>query len=139
MTTLVFQGDCLVEGRVSGTALVTDADLALSLVDAATGIVRQPGHPLFGTSVAGRVLIFPSGSGSSSGSYRLLHLAERKTAPIAIINVQANAVVTAGAVLGHVPLLHKLAPDPIRNIKSGDAVDVNATPGVVVVRRSGDA
>lgn len=139
MTTLVFQGDCIVEGQAAGPALVTDADLALSLVDAATGIVRQPGHPLFGTSIAGRVLVFPSGSGSSSGSYRLLHLSEQKTAPIAIINVQANAVVTAGAVLGNIPLVHRLVPDPIRTIRSGDVVEVNSAPGVVMVQRGRDA
>lgn len=139
MTTLVFQGDCIVGGRACGPALVTDADLALSLVDAETGVVRQPGHPLFGTSVAGRVLIFPSGSGSSSGSYRLLHLAECKTAPIAIINVQANAVVTAGAVLGNVPLVHRLAPDPIRAIRTDDVVEVNSAPGVIMVWRGGVA
>ena len=77
--------------------------------------------------------MFPTGSGSSSGSYRLLHLSEQGTAPAAIVNVQANAVVTAGAVLGDIPLIHRLAPDPLHAIRSGDDVEVDAARGRVIV------
>ena len=102
MTELLLTGAGIVGGAARGTALVTDVDLAFSLIDPATGVIKHPNHPLFGKSVAGTVLVFPTGSGSSSGSYRLLHLSEQGTAPAAIVNVQANAVVTAGAVLGDI-------------------------------------
>jgi predicted aconitase with swiveling domain len=137
MTTLT--GRCVFAGLAEGEALVSDVDLALGLIDPFTGIVKQSDHPLFGQSVAGRILVFPAGSGSSSGSYRLLHLAEQKKAPAAIVNVQANAVVTAGAVLGGIPLVHKLTPDPIRTIKTGDRVQVDGGRGVVVVQHGGSA
>ena len=133
MPTRVLKGECVVEGRAESEALVADADLAISLIEPATGIVKQPGHPLFGQSIAGKVLIFPSGGGSSSGSYRLLDLADQGTAPAAIVNTQANAVVTAGAVLGNIPLVHRVSPDPVRSIRSGDRVEVDASAGTVTV------
>ena len=133
MSPRVLTGECVVEGTAHSSALVSDADLALSLIEPETGIVKQPGHPLFGRSVAGKVLVFPAGSGSSSGSYRLLDLAEHGTAPAAIVNRQANAVVTAGAVLAGIPLVHRVTPDPVRSIRSGERVEVDATEGTVTV------
>lgn len=135
MTGIILTGRGVFAGIAEGEALVSDVDLALSLIDPETGIVKQPDSPLFGQSVAGRVLVFPGGSGSSSGSYRLLHLSELKTAPAAIVNTQANAVVTAGAVLGGIPLVHRLTPDPFRFIRTGDHVHVNGAIGVVTVRQ----
>lgn len=138
MTVTVLSGQCVCGGSAGGEALVSETDLALSLIDPETGIVTQPSHPLCGTSVAGRVLVFPNGSGSSSGSYRLMHLSELGKAPAAIVNAQANAVVIAGSVLGEIPLVHKVSPDPIRAIRTGDRVLVDADRGLVVVHRDGD-
>jgi len=135
VTTVTLAGQGVCGGSAEGEALVSDADLALSLIDPDTGVITQPAHPLRGQSVAGRVLVFPSGSGSSSGSYRLLHLSELGHAPAAIINNQANAVVVAGAVLGGVPVLHKVSPDPVRAIRSGDRVSVDAVSGRITVTR----
>ena len=57
---------------------------------------------------------------------------EEGTAPAAIINEQANAVVIAGAVLAGIPLIHRLSPDPVRAIRTGDWVLVNAEDGLVI-------
>lgn len=137
MTTIALLGHGVCGGTAEGRALVSDADLALSLIDPATGVVMQPAHPLRGQSVARRILVFPGGSGSSSGSYRLLHLSERGNAPAAIINNQANAVVVAGAVLGGVPVVHKVSPDPIHAIRTDDRVSVDAVSGRITVWRDG--
>jgi len=137
MRTIALAGQGVCGGGAEGTALVSDVDLALSLIDPDTGVIMQPAHPLRGQSVAGRVLVFPNGSGSSSGSYRLLHLSELGKAPAAIINNQANAVVVAGAVLGGVPVVHKVSPDPVRAIRTGDRVSVDAVSGRITVSRDG--
>jgi predicted aconitase with swiveling domain len=131
MQTFAASGIC---GTVaSGSALVSAVDLSLSLIEPETGIVTQPGHPLRGQSVAGRVLVFPNGSGSSSGSYRLLHLSERGMAPVAIVNDQANAVVVAGAVLASIALVHRL-PMPVHTIRNGAFVVVDPEHGLIAVR-----
>jgi predicted aconitase with swiveling domain len=127
-----FTGSGVCGTNASGPALVSDVDLSLSLIEPETGIIAQPGHPLRGESVSGRVLIFPTGSGSSSGSYRLLSLSEYGTAPVAIVNDQANAVVVAGAVLAGIPLVHRLSR-PVQDIRTGAFVLVDAVNGLVIV------
>ena len=111
--TCVLQGVPIVEGEAEGAALVCSEALAFSLVDPATGVVKQPDHPWAGQSIAGRVLFFPTGKGSSSGSYWLFSLAHEGNAPAAIVNAQTDAVITAGAVLAGIPLLHRITPEPV--------------------------
>ena len=104
-----FKGDGLVGGVAEGAALVTADGIAFNLgVDETTGRVIENGHPLAGESVAGRVLVCRSGKGSTAGSFSLLQLAHRGLAPAAIVNTQADAVVTAGCVLANIPLVHRL-------------------------------
>ena len=123
---------------VAGQALVSTENLAFALVDPANGIVRQPGHPWLGLSVAGKVLFFPSGKGSSSGSYWLLNLAHEGHAPAAIVNTRTDAVIVAGAVLGGIPVLQAVAPDPLLCVRSGDSIRVRKG-GVIEVESAMDA
>ena len=98
-----------------------------------TGKVIEAGHELEGQSIAGRVLVCPSGKGSSAGSFSLLQLAARGLAPAAIVHIQAEAVVIAGAVLAKIPLFHRLGVDPTTAIKTGQWVRVDGARGEVRV------
>jgi predicted aconitase with swiveling domain len=129
-----YRGVGLVAGTGEGLALVTREGLAFNLgVDERTGIVIEAGHELEGRSVAGKVVICQSGKGSSAGSFSLLQLAARGLAPAAIVNIQAEAVVVAGAVLAKIPLVHRLDVDPTAAISSGQRVRVDGTTGEVRV------
>lgn len=130
------QGAVVAEGDVpvvEGVAMTCRANLSFSLVDPKTGVVKEPGHPWCDRSIAGKVLLYPTGQGSSSGSWWLLHLAHEGHAPAAILNVQADVVVVAGAVLASVPLVHRLAPDPFASIRDGDRLRIDVRRGVVSV------
>jgi predicted aconitase with swiveling domain len=130
---MILQGEVVVEGEGAGPAMVCNVPLAFGLVDPASGIVKQPDHPWQGRSIAGQVLVFPTGTGSASGSYWLLNLASEGHAPAAILNAQADAVVIAGAVLAAIPLLHRIAPDPAAHIRDGDRVRVDANGSIEIV------
>ncbi|MFO1312011.1 MAG: DUF126 domain-containing protein [Burkholderiales bacterium] len=132
----ILRGACVVEGcadAVEGEAMVCEANLAFALIDPRTGVVKQPGHPWLDRSIAGKVLVYPTGQGSSSGSWWLLNLAHEGCAPAAIVNAQSDVVVIAGAVLANIPLVHRVSPDPFANIASGDRVRVVAREGTVEV------
>ncbi len=132
----ILRGACVVEGgavAVEGEAMVCRANLAFALVDPKTGVVKQPGHPWLDRSIAGKVLLYPTGQGSSSGSWWLMNLAHEGCAPAAILNVQCDVVTIAGAVLAGIPLVHRLSPDPFASIASGDRVRVAARDGRVDV------
>lgn len=132
--TAEFKGIGLVGGVGEGEALVTDDGMAFNLgVDERTGTVIEPGHPLKGENVAGRVVICRTGKGSSAGSFSLLQLADRGLAPAAIVHIQAEAVITAGAVLANIPLVHRLDTDPTTAIPTGARVRVDGDSGTVTV------
>jgi predicted aconitase with swiveling domain len=126
-----FKGSGLVGGVGEGRALVTLEGIAFNLgVDETTGIIIETGHPLIGKCVSGRVLVCRSGKGSTAGSFSLLQLADRRLAPAAIINAQADAVITAGCVLAKIPLVHRLDTN-ISTFISGCILRVDGSKGTV--------
>ncbi|NLG26426.1 MAG: DUF126 domain-containing protein [Chloroflexi bacterium] len=107
-------GRVIVAGQARGLALVSDRPIGfLGGVDPDTGIVTEPGHPLEGQSVAGRVLVFPTGKGSTVGSYTLYRLARNGLAPAAIVNAQSEPIVAVGALLANIPMLDRVDLSPL--------------------------
>ena len=120
-------------GAGTGPLLVTDAPLSfLGGVDPATGMVIDPDHPLHGRSVAGRVLVFPHGKGSTVGSYVLYGLAKNGVAPAAIVNVEAETIIAAGALIAGIPLVDRPSV-PIADLPDGAEATVDADAGEIRV------
>jgi hypothetical protein len=93
-------------GKATGPALVTEEPISfLGTVDPETGEVVDPGHQLFGKAVAGKVLIFPGGKGSTVGSYVIYQLKKRGIAPAAMINIRSEPIVAVGAIISGIPLV----------------------------------
>jgi predicted aconitase with swiveling domain len=113
-------------GSARGPALVTkDAISFLGNVDARTGMVVDPGHELFGQCIAGKVLIFPGGKGSTVGSYVIYQLKKRGLAPAAMINIRSEPIVAVGAIISGIPLVDRV-PEEILQVSSGTLVEVDA-------------
>ncbi len=118
-------------GCASGPALVTrDAISFLGNVDARTGMVVDPAHELFDQCIAGKVLIFPGGKGSTVGSYVIYQLKKRDLAPVAMINIRSEPIVAVGAIISGIPLVDRVA-EGILQIKSGTLVEVDADRGMI--------
>jgi len=125
-------------GRASGPALVTeDAISFLGNVDSQTGMVVDPAHELFGQCIAGTVLIFPGGKGSTVGSYVIYQLKKRDLAPAAMINLRSEPIVAVGAIISGIPLVDRV-PEEILQIKSGTLVEVDADQGLVRISENID-
>jgi uncharacterized protein len=104
--TLLMRGRSIFEGRAEGPALVSSVPIGfLGGVDPDTGIVQESGHPLQGRSVAGKVLVFPTGKGSTVGSYTVLRLGRSGRGPVAMINAESEAIVAVGAILAGIPMV----------------------------------
>ena len=90
----VLRGRKIAKGRAAGEVLRSLAPISFfGGVDPASGLVTEPGHPLEGRSVAGKVLVFPTGKGSTVGSYTLYRLARQGVAPAAIVNRECETIV----------------------------------------------
>lgn len=123
-------GRAICRGRAQGLALVSPAPIGfLGGVDAETGVVIEVGHPLEGECIAGRVLVFPTGKGSTVGSYTLYRLAKRGKAPAAIINARSEAIVAVGAIMAGIPMVDQV---DIAQIRTGNMVEINDEEIVVV-------
>lgn len=113
-------------GIGSGPALVTDQTISfLGNVNPETGIVVDPAHDLFGQSIAGKVLIFPGGKGSTVGSYVIYQLKKKGLAPAAMINLSSEPIVAVGAIISGIPLVDRV-PEEILRTKNGTMVEVDA-------------
>jgi predicted aconitase with swiveling domain len=117
-------------GQAEGEALVSPEPIGfLGGVDPDTGVVIEAGHPLEGQRIAGRVLVFPTGKGSTVGSYTLYRLARAGLAPAAIINAEADPVVAVGAIIADIPMVDQVE---VSRIRTGDWIQVHE--GEVVIR-----
>jgi len=129
--TFVMRGRVIKAGRAEGPALVSPAPISfLGGVDPDSGVVLEAGHPLEGRSVAGTMLVFPTGKGSTVGSYTILRLARNGRGPVAIINAESEAIVAVGAIIADIPMVDQI---DIALIQDGDRVTVE--DGVVTVQR----
>lgn len=131
MKNKTLRGRPIVPGRCRGSALVSMKPISfLGGVDPNTGRIIERDHDLKGESMAGRVLCFPHGHGSTVGSYMLYSLAKKGLGPKAIVNRMADAVVVAGAIIADIPMVDQV---DIRQIATGNEVEVDGEKGTVTI------
>ena len=120
MTHVTLKGRIIRSGMAEGSALVSRQPIGfLGGVDPETGVVLEPHHPLEGQCISGRVLVFPTGKGSTVGSYTLYRMSRAGTAPAAILNADSEAIVAVGAIIGNIPMVDQI---DITRITTGDRV-----------------
>ncbi len=139
MKDILLKGHKVTKGRAEGQALVSLKPISfMGGVDPESGMVTEKDHPLEGIRLSQKILVFPVGKGSSLGSYRLYEMARCRTQPAGIINVRADPVVVAGAIIANIPMVDQLDEDPFKFIKPGDYVTLDADQGLVIVKPTGE-
>jgi predicted aconitase with swiveling domain len=123
------QGRPICPGRAEGEVLASRMGISFfGGVDPDSGIVVEKGHDLEGKSVAGRVLVFPTGKGSTVGSYTLYRLARNGLAPKAILNTECEPITAVGCILAGIPCVDRL---PLERLLNGERVRVDGKTGLV--------
>ncbi len=90
----------LVPGEASGKVLVLDEPLSFwGGLDPETGTLIDSHHPQVGAMLRRKVLVMPSGRGSSSSSYVLAEAIRAGTAPAAVVLGEADAIVALGSIV----------------------------------------
>jgi len=111
-------------GKARAEALVSEEAISFfGGVDPDTGVVMEEGHPLQGLCVAGKVLAFPRGKGSTVGSYTLYRLKKNGKAPAAILTRACETIVAVGAIISEIPCLDRV---DIQRIRTGTVVEADA-------------
>jgi len=132
MNPKIFKCHRISEGKTEGEILISQDEIMFYLIDPHTGVVIEKGHSLEGKSVAGKVLVFPGGKGSSVvQADGLFQLTKYDNAPKAMIIQNPDTVLVSGAIIMEIPMVDQLAHDFYSAIRDGDRVRVDADSEIV--------
>lgn len=126
------QGRKVYKGIAEAEAIVTKDGISFyGGVDPDTGKVVEVGHELEGQTITGKVLVFPTGKGSTVGSYTMYRMKKNNTAPVAIVNKEIDTIIAVGCIISEIPCVDKIN---IEDIKSGQKLIVNGNEGTVEIK-----
>lgn len=116
------KGRTISRGIVEAEALTTSQPISFyGGIDPETSEILEKGHELQGKYINGKILVFPTGKGSTVGSYTLYRLKRGGVAPAGIINSECETVVAVGAIISEIPCVDKI---DISKIETGDTVRI---------------
>ncbi len=129
---LKLKGRKIYKGEAEGEALVTSQNISFyGSVDPETGVITEKDHELEGKSIVGKVLVFPTGKGSTVGSYTLYRLKKNGKSPVAIINKKCETIVAVGCIISEIACIDKIE---IEKIPAGALLDVDAENATIEVK-----
>lgn len=131
---LILRGNPGYGPAVEGEALVSQHGFSARYdLNRATGVFSRQGHDLFGQSIANKIAVFTTAKGGVATAWALMDMKSRGVAPKALIFRTTNPIMVQGAVLAGIPILHRLRPDPVATLASGDRLRVVPAYGRVTV------
>ncbi|NYB27141.1 MAG: DUF126 domain-containing protein [Methanobacteriaceae archaeon] len=124
------------KGHVNGPVLLTkDALSFLGGVNPETGVITDPNHELYGKKISEKVLVIPSGKGSTVGSYIIYQMYKNNTAPLGLVALEAEPIIATGAIMAGIPMVDH-PQEPIYDILvDGDMVGLDADNGLLKIEK----
>ncbi|NPV69357.1 MAG: DUF126 domain-containing protein [Firmicutes bacterium] len=121
-------------GKAEGEVMISRDAVCFYLVAPETGIVKEKNHSLEGSSVAGKILVMPSGKGSSvvqaDGLYKLM---KHDKAPKAMVIEHPDTVLVSSAIVMEIPAVYRVDRGFYENLKDGQKVTVDADNEIVTL------
>lgn len=123
-------------GVAEGEVIVSTDPICFYLAAPDTGKIMEKTHALYGQSVAGKILVFPGGKGSSQvqgeGIYQLL---KKGTAPKGMIIRYPDTVLVTDAIVMKLPLVDRVEEEFYKQVGNDDRVILDADNGVIKLWR----
>ena len=124
------EGRTIFPGQAQGEALVSKMGISFyGGVDPQTGVITEADHDLEGQTIAGKVLVFPRGKGSTVGSYVLYRLKKNNCAPLAIVNAETETITAVGCIIAEIPCIDRV---DLSQLHTGDRVSLDADQGILM-------
>lgn len=122
------------EGIGKGEALILKEPFGFyGNIDPKTGIIIEKGNPLEGVCIKDKIFVFPSGKGSTVGSYVIYALKKNGVAPAGIINMETETIVATGVILAGIPCVDKPEENILEILREGDIVKLDANKGEIKI------
>jgi predicted aconitase with swiveling domain len=126
------KGHTVSPGQAGGEAVVLEEPFSfIGELDPNTGKIASPLSKHFGEDLRGKVIVTPTGKGSSMGSVISWYAMKAGNNPAAIICLQAEPILASAALVAGIPMIDRLDKNPFEFIRPGDYVKVDATAGIV--------
>lgn len=120
------QARSLNPGSVTAEAfLVEQAFSFIGDFDPKTGALLIPHHPRYGESLAGKVLVCPSGKGGTMAPFLIYEAFQQGNAPAAILCNQADPILFESAMAINIPIFDSFNVDVLTLLKNGQLVAIN--------------
>ncbi len=129
MEIIELKGRSISKGLIKAEAIVSDVPISFLGGVNEDGIIIDKENELYGQSIADKIFVFPTGKGSTVGSYVIYGLAKKGILK-GIINKESEPIVATGAILGKIPMVDKI---DMGNIKTGDMVLIDGDNGIVKI------
>ena len=134
MKSIIIKCRKISKGYAEGEVILTKDPLSfLGGVNPDEGIVIDSKHELYMRNIRGKVLVIPSGKGSTVGSYVLYQMAKNKTAPLAILALEAEPIIATGAIMAGIPMVDRPEAEIMDLLHDGDIVKVDADSGFIEI------
>jgi hypothetical protein len=99
--------------------------------DVETGQSTNPDHDIVERSIANKIFVFPSGVGSTVGSYTLINMSMNGAGPKAILVNHSDPIILLGCCVANIPHIHRFQDDIIEMLEDGMKVRVDSERGIV--------
>jgi len=122
------------EGRIEGEVVISKDRVMFYLMEPSTGEVIEKGHDLEGRSIAGRILVFPGGKGSSVvQADGLFQLNLKGNMPRGMVIEYPETVLVSSAIIMEVPMVDKVDKQFYNEVKDGDRIVIDADEGFIEI------
>lgn len=143
VTEVVLKGVTKAKGVAEGEALVSEMPLSwapCSILN--NGTIKMVGNPVSGQNVKGKIVIYPTVTGSTSGAFGLLFKVKgSQQGPAGLICENVHTIDVSGAIASSIPAVDGLEASALKSIKTGDWVRIEANeyglPATVTVTPKG--
>jgi len=126
---IVLTGIARSKGKAKAEAMVFSHRFgwAFNHVGNEDGKVLTAGWDHLGESVEGKVVVYPTVTGSTSGAVSLYYkVKQAKHGPVAILCRSIFPFDISGAIASEIPAIDTFDKDPITTIKDGDMLEIDA-------------
>jgi len=130
---MILKGRVVNGGNVSGEAVVLNIPFSfIGDFDLSSGCLSR-GHPMEGQSLAGKILVCPTGKGGTVAPYIAYEAMKANIAPVAILCQKADPILALCAITIDIPMMDRIEGDIIHQIVTGDRVQVLGDTGMVIL------
>ena len=122
------------EGAAQAEAIISKDRIMFYQVRPEDGVMTEKDHCLEGQVIAGKVLLFPGGKGSSVVQMDGLYKLELNgAAPLGFIVREPDTVLVSTAIIMEIPMVDHVGDEFYSTVRTGDQIEIDASEELAAI------